>query len=99
LTTGALVAVVPDPLRKLAGAGAGSVDEPADPADEVLAGAVVLDAELPQAASANAEPSASTTVGTARGRDTVFLLGRGICCYDPTVSVDGADFQRPVRLR
>jgi hypothetical protein len=91
LITGALVAVDPDPLRRLAGAGAGFVDELAGEVDDVLAGAVVLDAELPQAASANAEPSASTTIGTARDRDTMFLLGRGICCSDPTMSVDGAN--------
>jgi hypothetical protein len=91
LTTEAPIAVVPDPLPEVAAAGAGSVDEPADAVDEVLAAADVLDAELPQAVSANAEPSASTIVGTARGRDTTFLLGRGICRYDPTMSADGAN--------
>jgi hypothetical protein len=95
LTTGAPLAVVPDPLLELAAAGAGSVDEPADALDEVLAGADVLDAELPQAATANAEPSASTIVGTASGRDTTFLLGRGICCSDPTISADGANSRGP----
>ena len=75
----------------MAAAGAGSVDELAGEVDDVLAGADVLDAELPQAPSANAEPTASTTVGTARGRDTMFLPGRGIYWYDPTVSADGAN--------
>jgi hypothetical protein len=49
-------------------AAAGSIDELAGGVD--LADAVVLDAVLPQAANATAEPSASTIVGTAMIRDT-----------------------------
>jgi hypothetical protein len=50
---------------------------------------------LPQAANATAEPSASTTVGTAMVRDTRFLLCPGICRYDLFTAVDGATYSRP----
>ena len=91
-----LAAVAPDPLlERAAGAAARWVDELAG---WVLAAgaadAVVLDAVLPQAASATAAPSASTTVGTAMIRDTRFLLCPGICRYDLFTAVDGSTASR-----
>jgi hypothetical protein len=92
-----LAAVAPEPLlERAAGADASSVDELAGGVVAVaLAGAMVLDAVLPQAANATAEPSASTTVGTAMVRDTRFLLCPGICRYDLFRAVDGAGWRRP----
>jgi hypothetical protein len=92
-----LAAVAADPrLERAAGAGARSVDELAGGVMGVgLADAMVLDAVLPQAANATAEPSASTTVGTAMVRDTRFLLCPGIYRYDLFTAVDGATWSRP----
>jgi hypothetical protein len=70
LTEGALlaaVAVAPVVERPVVAA-ASAVDELAGGVG--LADAVVLDAVLPQAANATAEPSASTIVGIAMVRDT-----------------------------
>jgi hypothetical protein len=57
--------------------------------------ASVLDAVLPLAPNATAEPSASTTVGTAMSRDTRFLLCPGISRYDLFTAVDGSSSSRP----
>jgi hypothetical protein len=82
LTEGTLLAAVAlgPVLKRPVVAAASSVDERGGGAG--LADAMVLDAVLPQAANATAEPSASTIVGTAMVRDTRLIsqIDWGMVC-------------------